>query len=611
MVVEQEISSFFRWLIQGEGGYPGALVQFAATFVSLGVLALLVGIAVLLVRYGPTKAGEITYRTVTDGIRELFRISPRRIWALASLAVKESLRRRVLVGLGVFVLILLFASWFLKSNHQDPSKLYLSFVLTATTYLTLALGLLLSAFSLPNDFKTKTIFTIVTKPVRAGDIVLGRILGFTIIGTLMLVVMGVCSYVFVLRSLDHKHDVDLLSLQNISAGEGEEMGKRGRTSLSQYHRHEVQIDAEGSGLALSQHGHDHLVEPDETETSPPVNMLRARVPKRGDISFKGRDGSTQERGVSVGNEWTYRSFIEGGSAAAAIWTFEGIDESVLRTGEDGQQYLPVELIVRVFRTYTGDIERAIQGSIQLQNPETLVKSSIENFGAKDYTIDTFNFPREQFNTDLEQIDLIDDLVSSDGKIQVVVQSLERAQYYGFARADCYIRLPDGSPLLNFVKGYLSIWVQMVIVISIGVTASTFLNGPIAMMFTVAFILLGFFRDFLIGVATGIQPDGTKVFGGGPVESLVRLVTQKNLTAAFDEGPGISLMLAIDTVLQYGMRAIALILPDFRTLTSVNYVAEGFDIPSAVVGRELAVALAYIVGMSIAGYFFLRTREVAK
>jgi len=46
----------------------------------------------------------------------------------------------------------------------------------------LLIALLVSAFSLPNDFKTKTIYTVVTKPVRAGDIVLGRILGFTIVG---------------------------------------------------------------------------------------------------------------------------------------------------------------------------------------------------------------------------------------------------------------------------------------------------------------------------------------------------------------------------------------------------------------------------------------------
>src|SRR3970282_1786069 len=105
----------------------------------------------------------------------------RRIGALARLAIKESFRRRVVVALVVFFLILLFAGWFLKTDYPQPAKLLFSFVLTATTYLTLLIALLLSTFSLPNDFKSKTIYTVVTKPVRAGDIVLGRILGFTIV----------------------------------------------------------------------------------------------------------------------------------------------------------------------------------------------------------------------------------------------------------------------------------------------------------------------------------------------------------------------------------------------------------------------------------------------
>ena len=84
----------------------------------------------------------------------------------------------MLVVFVVFVLVLLFAGWFLDSSSDHPARLYLSFVLTATELLVLLLAVFLSAFSLPNDIKSKTIHTVVTKPVRASEIVLGRILGF-------------------------------------------------------------------------------------------------------------------------------------------------------------------------------------------------------------------------------------------------------------------------------------------------------------------------------------------------------------------------------------------------------------------------------------------------
>ena len=39
---------------------------------------------------------------------------------VARLAVQESLRRRVLVVFGVFILILLFAGWYLDRESIDP-----------------------------------------------------------------------------------------------------------------------------------------------------------------------------------------------------------------------------------------------------------------------------------------------------------------------------------------------------------------------------------------------------------------------------------------------------------------------------------------------------------
>ncbi len=59
-------------------------------------------------------------------------------------------------------------------------------MLTATSYLVLLLALFLSAFSLPADIQSRTLHTVVTKPVRPSEIVLGRILGFTIVGTALL-----------------------------------------------------------------------------------------------------------------------------------------------------------------------------------------------------------------------------------------------------------------------------------------------------------------------------------------------------------------------------------------------------------------------------------------
>ena len=112
MVLEQELLPYLTWLL----GYPwsdfrsflnSALVIFLTTAAALAVVSLVVGFLIALVRHGPMKAGDITYRVVVNGVAELFRTSPRRVWAIARLAVKESIRRRVIVALAVYVVLLL------------------------------------------------------------------------------------------------------------------------------------------------------------------------------------------------------------------------------------------------------------------------------------------------------------------------------------------------------------------------------------------------------------------------------------------------------------------------------------------------------------------------
>ena len=205
-------------------------------------------------------------------------------------------------------------------------------MLTATTYLVLGVALLLSAFSLPGDFKSKTIYTVVTKPVRAGEIVLGRIIGFSIVATVLLAIMGVCSYVFVVRSLDHTHDGRRGEPHSASPTPRASRWQRrpDHQERREGHRHEFELDAEGVGQTDMVNGHTHNIDrigDNDYQVSGPIGFIRARVPQYGKLRFIDRSGAAKDTGISVGSEWTYRSFIDGNTPATAIWTFDNIDES--------------------------------------------------------------------------------------------------------------------------------------------------------------------------------------------------------------------------------------------------------------------------------------------
>ncbi|MBX3432692.1 MAG: ABC transporter permease [Pirellulales bacterium] len=601
MVVERQILPYLEWLLHGSDGGLGALPRFALVLAGSGLAMLVLGFVVAAARNGLARGGDLAYRTVSSGFVELLQTKFRRVWALAALAIKEAWRRRVFVALAVYLVVLLFAQWFLTTDHSEPARLYLSFVLTASTYLTLGIGLVLSAFSLPNDFKTKTIFTVVTKPVRAGEIVLGRILGFTIIGTSMLAVMALASYVFVNRSLDHVHVVESTAMENVTDSAGKFLGVDGVSERAMFHKHAIELDEDGVGRALQERGHTHNVEKigDKYVMSSPIGFMKARVPQYGKLRFIDRNGVEKDAGISVGMEWKYRSFIDGNTQAAAIWTFEGLDP------DSDADYLDVALTVRVFRTHKGVIGRPITGTIRLRNPDDGKTNDAQAFSALDQQVDERSIGRSLFDADGNPLDLFKDLVGKDGRLELIVQCLEGGQYFGFAQADCYVRQPEGDPRTNFVKVCLSIWVQMVIVIAIGVTVSTLVSGPVAMLFTAAFILLGFFRAFFVDVATGVE------YGGGPVESLVRLVTQKNVMVPLDPGAGTTIVKSLDGVFKGFMWCVAQVLPDFRSLSAVRYAADGYNVPWDRVWQDLTVCGAYVAGLSILGFFLLRTREVAR
>jgi hypothetical protein len=564
-------------------------------------------------------------------------MSPRRVWALAWLAVKESIRRRVVVVFGVFVVILLFAGWFLDVGSNEPAKLYLGFVLAATTYLVLLLVLFLSAFSLPADIRSRTIQTVVTKPVRASEIVLGRIVGFTLVGTVLLALMSAISYVFVIRGLSHTHELATDTLKPVgAAAAGKARPMTGFTDSVQGHRHKVYIDSSGQGQVDSEFGHWHEIEakPSGEGTAHalggPEGMLQARVPIYGKLRFRSREGKDVDKGINVGDEWFYRSFIQGGSQAAAIWTFQNVREDKFPEG------LPIDTNIEVFRTFKGDIERGVIGSVSLRNPKTGLIVEVKVFESKEFAPFQLVVPRKitGFSSadvisrrrdtpegqvehsppqnmldrrllERKEFDLFNDL-TSDGELEVWLRCLEPSQYFGAGQPDLWLHAADATFTVNFLKGYLGIWLQMVLVIGFGVMFSTFLSGPVAMLATVGAMIGGFFSDFLARLSQGA------VLGGGPFESIIRLVRQENLMTDLEPGLRTTAAKMADVVAEAGLWVVARILPPFTDFNYADWVAYGFDISwDPWIAVPTVRAFAFLIPVFVAGYFFLKTREVAQ
>ena len=112
----------------------------------------------------------------------------------------------------------------------------------------------------------------------------------------------------------------------------------------------------------------------------------------GKLRFRDTKGFDRAKGINVGDEWAYRSYITGNSPAAAIWTFENLREDVF----EGDS-LPAELTLGVYRTHKGVIERTVLGSISVRNPETGLMVETEIFESKEFVTQKLSIPKIRSN----------------------------------------------------------------------------------------------------------------------------------------------------------------------------------------------------------------------
>ena len=651
MILEQNIPDFVDWIL------PATIAWLIAVAVLLSV-AFVISAVVALIWYGPARFWT-PFTQALMRVAENALISPNRTWAIALLTIKESIRRRVLLIFAFFLILILFAGWFLDTDSEDPARLYLSFVIGATTILILLLALFLSAFSLPTDIKSKTIYTVVTKPVRSSELILGRILGIGLIGTAILLLMAGASYLFVTSGLSHTHllsereDLTPVSVESTdNVVDAQRVVFRGETQLSNGHKHPVTVYADGRIYVEEVFGHTHDVtqekrgEQTRYRVEAERGTLQARIPIYAKtLSFRKENGTESSAGINVGDEWEYRSYVEAGDAA--IFAFEGVRESQFSPGtlEIG---MPVEVTMGVFRTHKGHMEHRadgtviiprVNGSLHIRNPKTGLRVQVMTFSTEEFITNRLLIPRTFEGTpqivqrqirnpdgtssvvpsdeivaagshDLRltqrrEFEIFEDFVA-DGQVEIWLHCLDRGQYIGVAGPDLYLRAADASVTLNFVKGFYKIWMQMLILISFGVLFSTFLSGPVAMISTIGVLIAGFAKSFVIELGFN------RTLGGGPFESLYRLMIQQNMVVDLETGVATQFIKAADVVYSKFLLLVGQAVPPLSEYAVYDEaLVRGFNIPADWVLIHSITTLAYVVPLFIVAYLILSNREVAQ
>jgi hypothetical protein len=222
---------------------------------------------------------------------------------------------------------------------------------------------------------------------------------------------------------------------------------------------------------------------------------------------------------------------------------------------------------------------------------TLIRSELDHY--------------DQDSGERHQLDLFKDLVNDSGELRIEVACLDSGQFLGMAQRDLFVHLDSNPFAVGYAKAIFGIWLMLSMVVLLGVTASCFLKGPVASLLTLVLLLVGQgFKSFLSRIVTG------DVEGGGPIESVIRIIRQINLTDDLPETTFYATVKSIDSFLNEGLFIVENIVPDFRTFQMDIYIANGFDVPwSQALAPSIGVALAYLVPCLVIAYYSLSLREL--
>ncbi len=624
------------------------------------------------VRIGATYMGYVVMiRLAILLLGEVIAIRGRRLYSIARLSIYESNRRMWApwVVITVFLLVLAFTHWFLQPPRvAEMGRLYVSTLSLLCSVLLTVMVTILTPLSLPTDIQQQTIYTVVSKPVRRLELIWGRMIGYMALVTVLILVFGLISLGYLRRTVGST----ITETEDAAVKAGKEGRMTDYKVLKDQAdqlrtRMQARVPIKGSLSFLDSRGTPHAmgidVGADQSSMREPRSHIEGATPSTAIWSFgivpdpftlPGRQPRLLNRRIPVEDflksgtiEWQLDKVYDLTSKIemarrekqqpnVSAPRVAEIDATIARNqaeldrarseydalskraddlkdqaaqaeaGGDNKKRdallkqaaelasdpITVEMSFNVYRTTKGKIGEPVYAEIQAINPNTGREFEGDVFPIKEYYTNRVKIPASI-------------LAGSRGALRLEIRCLSPTQYLGMAESDLYLLAQSGNFGVNYFKGLFGVWLQAMVLTAIGVCAGTFLSWPVALLTTIAFFVAG-----QLAFAFLIDFSRQAILGGGPFESLIRILTHDNQMSELTPTAGVVLAKTLDSLVMPVMSMLVYLVPNFQALDVSNLVADGFMVTWRTMLVNTLLAFAYVLPFSFAGYLILKNREVA-
>ncbi len=121
----------------------------------------------------------------------------RSIWAVATNTIRQALRMKVALVFMVLLFVLLPALGISTTGDETLKgrlQTFVSYSLSLMSFLLCLLTIIISIYSITSDIEQRQIYTVVTKPIRRFQFLLGKLLGVVLLDVLLLALFSAVIY---------------------------------------------------------------------------------------------------------------------------------------------------------------------------------------------------------------------------------------------------------------------------------------------------------------------------------------------------------------------------------------------------------------------------------
>ncbi len=402
----------------------------------------------------------------------------RSMWAVATNTIKQALRLKIAAVFIILLLVLLPIMGFsmvgdgtLKGRLQT----FVSYGLSLTSLLLCLLTIIVSTYTLTTDIKQRQIYTVLTKPIRRFQLLLGKLLGVILLSAALLVLFSAIIYA-----------ITVSTPKFADASEDEHIQAKNEF-----------FTARGS------------LSPPEVDVTDDVRKTYNKLEESGQLDQLFRDRSRRQIMEMLTTQQQLRNRAAD-VGRELVWEFENVEpldpnQSLFVKFKYDVSATPPDL--KVYGRWTvGDI-RQIRYGTRFETP-------------------VYDIPRRDLIRTSHEIQVPADAVAKDGYLAVAFLNVP------LNNTVVIFPLEDGLEVLykadsftaNFIRAVLLIMFRLVFLAVLGTFASTFLSFPVAILLCLVIFFTANFSGFVIDSFDYMSKDLSGIYSYtlGPI---IRLLPQ--------------------------------------------------------------------------------------